>query len=189
MILLNLKNCINKHYYNDKVESDLLDTDKSITQPNKKRKRSCDPEENILLKPSIEISQINDFNFLKSECNNDDHTKIIKELSLDEIDFEEPFSTNENINNQIECFENTEMKNADDLNEYRKKLMNIGKNVSLQSMVSNNTNVMNFQAENISISQWSKGNVVINGKPLEVLLFTIYCYTRLTIFLMAMIKY
>lgn len=118
--------------------------------------------------PNAESTKIINSKLVDSETNNDEHSKIIKELSLEEIDFEEPisFPSKETPSEKI-CFENNKSENVDDISEYRKKIMNIGNNIQ-----SDNTNVINFNAENISISQWSKGDVVLNGKTLEVF----YCF-------------
>lgn len=179
MILLNLKNCIDKHYYNDKVEDDQPDVCKTPTQPNNKRKISFDSEELKIKKSSNVLSQINESftpnaestkiinnNSCNLEKENHEHTKIVEDLSLEDIDFEEPFTSMENKSDKtIHSENNVESKDND---EYCKKLMNVGKTIPLQSIQPDNTNVKNFNAENISISQWSKGDVVLNGKQLEV---------------------
>lgn len=59
------------------------------------------------------------------------------------------------------------MESTDDISEYCKKLLNIGNTSPLQTIQFDSANVRNFVAEDISISQWSKGDVVLNGKPLE----------------------
>jgi len=173
MILLNLKNCITKYYYNDKLEND---------QPNNnKRKIPYDSEEVQVKKSPILMSQVNDSFFPNAEStkiinnnsfnsvlNNDEHTQIVKELSLEDIDFEEPFISKKNISDKMLCLENNKVESTDDISEYRKKLLNIGNTSPLQT---DSTNVKNFNTEDISISQWSKGDVVLNGKPLEVFIF------------------
>lgn len=165
-----------------------MDTNK-VTSPNNKRKISFDTEEVQIKKPAVLMSQINDSfapiaestkividNSFNTESSNDEHTKIIKELSLEEIDFEEEsFISKENESENTTCSENNDVEKIDDISEYRKKLMNIGITIPLQNNQSDNTIVNNFNAENISISQWSKGDVVLNGKPLEVL-FTYFVY-------------
>lgn len=120
--------------------------------------------------PIAESTKIVTDNLYKAHSKNDDHTKIIKELSLDEIDFEEDsFISSENESENITCSENNEAEKTDDLSEYRKKLLDLGIPIALHTRRPDNTNVKNFNDENISVSQWSKGNVVLNGKPLEVL--------------------
>lgn len=178
MILLNLKNCIAKHYYNDKVENDQSNINKVPEHVNNKRKISYDSEEVQVKKSPILISQVNDSfvpnaestkiiknDSFDSVLNNDEHTQIVKDLSLEEIDFEEPFILKDDKNDEISCLKNHQVESTDDISEYRKKLLNIGNTSPLQS---DSANVRNFVAEDISISQWSKGDVVLNGKPLEV---------------------
>lgn len=165
---MNLKNCIQTYYYNDKVEND---TNKITASPTNKRKISFDSEMKPK-KPTICMSQTDDSfapnaestkiinsELFASETNNDEHSQIIKELSLEEIDFDDPisFPLKENIN------ENNKPEDVDHISEYRKKLMNIGNIIQ-----SDSTNVTSFNAENISVTQWSKGAVVLNGKTLEV---------------------
>lgn len=173
MILLNLKNCITKYYYNDKLENDQSN--------NNKRKIPNDSEEVQVKKSPILMSQVNDSFFPNAEStkiinnnsfntviNNDEHTQIVKELSLEDIDFEEPFISKKNISDKMLCLENNKVESTDDVSEYRKKLLNIGNTSPLQT---DSANVKNFNTEDISISQWSKGDVVLNGKPLEVFIF------------------
>lgn len=181
--MLNLKNCITKHYYNDKVENEKSDINEIATHPTNKRK-ICSDLENVQVKKSATlISQVNDSfapnaestkiindNFLDSKSNNDEHTQIINELGLEEIDFEEPITPRENKTDEM-CSTNIIENKIDDISEYRKKLMNIEKKIPLQTVHSDEANVINFNAENISISQWSKGEVQLNGKPLEVFLY------------------
>lgn len=107
---------------------------------------------------------------LNSKSNNNEHIQIINELSLEDIDFEEPITSKKNNTIETLCSKNNIEEKTNDISEYRKKLMNIGKPDSLQIIQCDNTNVINFNAENISNSQWSKGDVVLNGKPLEVCL-------------------
>jgi len=191
MILLNLKNCITKHYYNDKVENDPSNINKALVHPNNKRKIIYDSEEIQVKKSPNLMSQVNDSfvpnaestkiinnDSFKSISNNDEHTQIVKELSLEEIDFEEPFITEKNKSDEMLCLGNNKVENTDDISEYRKKILNIGNTSPLQS---DNANVNNFNAENISISQWSKGDVVLNGKPLEVCVKYLYFFILLYI--------
>ncbi|KAL5234739.1 hypothetical protein ACI65C_002149 [Semiaphis heraclei] len=169
MVLLNLKNCITKYYYNDKLENDQSN--------NNKRKIPNDSEEVQVKKSPILMSQVNDSFFPNAEStkiinnnsfntviNNDEHSQIVKELSLEDIDFEEPFISKKNISDKMLCLENNKVESTDDVSEYRKKLLNIGNTSPLQT---DSANVKNFNTEDISISQWSKGDVVLNGKPLE----------------------
>lgn len=165
-----------------------MDANKVKISSNNKRKMPFDTEKVQIKKPVVLMSQINDSfapiaestkividNSFKTESNNDEHTKIIKELSLEEIDFEkESFISKENESENISCSENNEVEKTNDMSEYRKKLMNIGITIPLQTNQSDNTIVKNFNAENISISQWSKGDVVLNGKSLEVLFYLCY---------------
>lgn len=123
---------------------------------------------NELFTPNAESTKIINNNLCNLESNNHEHTKIIEELSLEEIDFEEPFTSIENKSNKTIFPESNEKSKDND--EYCKKLMNVGKTIPLQDIQPDNTNVKNFNAENISISQWSKGDVVLNGKQLEVFL-------------------
>ncbi|XP_026817988.1 PMS1 protein homolog 1-like [Rhopalosiphum maidis] len=180
MILHNLKNCITKYYYNDKVENDESSINKTLEPPNNKRKIPYDSEEVNVKKSPILISQVIDSfvpnaestkiinnNSLDSVLSNDEHTQIVKELSLEEIDFEEPFLSKNNTSDKMLCLKNNKVESSDDISEYRKKLLNVGNSSSLQTIQSDNANVRNFIAEDISISQWSKGDVVLNGKPLE----------------------
>ncbi|XP_025201621.1 PMS1 protein homolog 1-like isoform X2 [Melanaphis sacchari] len=180
MILLNLKNCIAKHYYNDKVENDQSNINKVLEHPNNKRKILYDSEEVQVKKSPILISQVNDSfvpnaestkvmnsDSFNSVSNNDEHIQIVKELSLEEIDFEEPFISKNNESEEMSCLKNDKVESTDDISEYRKKLSNIRNTSPLQTIQSDNANVRNFIAEDISISQWSKGDVVLNGKPLE----------------------
>lgn len=240
--MLNLKNCINKHYYKDIVENNQLEINKntlktyptlkekssleseediventqinniplpypkmkrissseseediveinqiefnnitSKTHPNIKRKSSEDTEEIIVKKPTVLKSQIiNSFtpiaestkifndNLFDSKIKNDEHIQIIKELSFEEIDFEEPFTLKENNGDKKKISENN-----DDFGEYRNKLMNVTKNIPFQTIQSDDCSVNNFNAENISISQWSKGDVILNKKLLKVYLYFI----------------
>lgn len=182
MILLNLKNCIKKHYYDDRVEDNVKT---SITPPSNKRKISVDLKEVQVKKPMIVMSQIDDSfapnaestkiinnSLINSESCSDEYTQIVKELSLEDINFEEPLTPKKNKSDSISCAQNGEMKTTDCNAEYLKKLMNIDVTIPLTSDNTNNTNsVSNFNAENISISQWSKGDVVLNGEPLEVLIY------------------
>lgn len=131
-------------------------------------------QSNDLFAPNAESTTIMENNLIIPENKNDEHTQIVKELSLEEIDFEEPFSLKENKNNKIICSENNEEEKIDNFEEYRKKLMNVGKTLPLQTIQSDNLTVSNFCTENISISQWSKGDVVLNGKPLKV--FIMHCF-------------
>jgi len=176
MILLNLKNCITKYYYNDKIENDQSN--------NNKRKIPYDSEEVQVKKSPILMSQVNDSfvpnaestkiitnDSFNSALNNDEHTQIVKELSLEDIDFEEPFISKKDISDKILCLENNKVESTDDISEYRKKLLNIGNTSPLLTIQSDDANVKNFNTEDISISQWSKGDVVLNGKPLEVFIF------------------
>lgn len=101
--------------------------------------------------------------------NSDVHTQIINELSLEDIDFDEPIASIENESNET-CSKNN-LGEKNDISEYLKTLKNVGKSVPLQNIQSDNTNVINFNAENISISQWSKGEVVLNEKLLEVFFY------------------
>lgn len=182
MIILNIKNCITKHFY-DGVENIQLNTNEIQTNQNNKRKLSFDSEEikvkkteistlpvSDSFKPNAESTKIIDDNY---EFSDEDHTHIIKELSLEEIDFDEPLTLKENKNYNIVYSKNNELKETDNITEYHKKLMNIGTTVPLKTVQSDNTNVTNFDAENISISQWSKGDVILNGKLLEVFLIYI----------------
>lgn len=183
MILLNLKNCIQKHYYDDRVE-DNVKTNK--TPPSNKRKISVDLKEVQVKKPLILMSQINDDSFtpnaestkiinnnlFNSESHSDEYTQIVKELNLEDINFEESLTPKKNKSDSISSAQNGEMKKTDCNAEYLKKLMNIDVTIPLPS---DNTNVSNFNAENISISQWSKGDVVLNGEPLEVLIYKNNC--------------
>lgn len=151
---------------------------------------SVDLEEIQVKKPMILMSQINDDSFapnaestkiinndlFNSESYSDEYTQIVKELSLENINFEEPLTPKKNKRDSISCAENGEMKKTDCNAEYLKKLMNIDVTIPLQS---DNTNVSNFNAENISISQWSKGDVVVNGEPLEVLIYKNNCIVLL----------
>lgn len=123
--------------------------------------------------PNAESTKIINNNL--SETKNDEDTQIIKELSLEEIDFEEPIISKENENKKIKCSENNEEENID-IVEYHKKIRNIGIAVPLQTIQSDNSNVLNFNTEKISISQWSKGDVVLNGKPLEVFLMLTFSF-------------
>jgi len=189
MILHNLKNCITKYYYNDKVENDQSSINKILEPPNNKRKIPYDSEEVDVKKSPILISQVIDSfvpnaestkiinnNSLNSELSNDEHTQIVKELSLEEIDFEEPFLSKNNTSDKMLCLKNNKVESIDDISEYRKKLLNVGNISSLQTIQSDNANVRNFIAEDISISQWSKGDVVLNGKPLEVFIKFIFLF-------------
>lgn len=179
--MLNLKNCIRKYYYSDKVEDDVNKITTMLL--NNKRKESFDTEEEkvMMKKPTVLMSHSSESftpnaestsiinNSFKPEFNNDEHTHIIEELSLREIDFEEPFMINENkCDKTIVCSKNNELEKSGDISEYCTRLMNIRKTSPLQTNKSANVNVTNFNAEHISISQWSKGDVVLNGKPLEV---------------------
>ncbi|VVC37340.1 DNA mismatch repair protein, C-terminal,DNA mismatch repair, conserved site,High mobility group box [Cinara cedri] len=181
-ILLNLKNCINKHYYNDTVENDQLEINTDITKTHlkNKRKSSSDSEEFITKKSTVVMSQINNSfipnaestkiindNSFDSEMTKDEHSEIIEHLRLEQIDFEEPFTSNENKEDKKQNSENNDENKIDDIREYRKKLMNVTKNIPLQSIQCDNANVNNLNAENISISQWSKGDVILNGKSLK----------------------
>lgn len=126
--------------------------------------------------PNAESTKIiNNNSFIPETKNDDENTQIIKELSLEEIDFEEPFISKENENKKIKCSENNKDEKID-IEEYPKKLMNIGITVPPQTIQSDNSNVINFNAEKISISQWSKGDVVLNGKSLEVFLLNILSF-------------
>lgn len=118
--------------------------------------------------PNAESTKIIDNSLSNSVSNNDMHTQIIKELSLEEIDFEEPFVSKKNKIEEMSCLTNNKVESTDDISEYRKKLMNVGNTVPVQTIQSDHTNVRNFNAEDISITQWSKGDVILNGKPLEV---------------------
>ncbi|XP_060870701.1 PMS1 protein homolog 1-like isoform X3 [Metopolophium dirhodum] len=179
MILLNLKNCITKYYYNDKVENDQSNINEVLGHPNNKRKIPCDSEEFQIKKSPILMSPANDSFIPNAEStkiisnesfnsvsNNDEHTQIVKELSLEDIDFEEPFISKKNKSDN-KCLENYSVEITDDISEYRKKLLNIGSTSPFRTIQSDETNVKNFNTEDISISQWSKGDVVLNGKPLE----------------------
>lgn len=178
MILLNIKNCITKHFFSDKDENIQLNINEIQTNQNIKRKISLDSEDvKNVKKPAISISPDSDSfrpNAESTKIINDsfefskEHTLIIKELSLEEIDFEEPITLKENKNGNIMYSENNEVEKADDISEYHKKLMNVGITVPLKTIESDETNVTNFDAEKISISQWSKGDVVLNEKLLEV---------------------
>lgn len=181
MVLLNLKNCIAKYYYDDKIENDQSNINKVPEQVNNKRKISYDSEEVPLKKSPILISQVNDSfvpnaestkiinnDSFNSVSNNDEHSQIVKDLSLEEIDFEEPFILKDDTSDETSCLKNHKVESTDDILEYRKKLLNIGNTSPLQTIQSDRANVRNFVAEDISISQWSKGDVVLNGKPLEV---------------------
>lgn len=136
------------------------------TNSRNKRKKIIDSEE-VQMKRSaldIETTKIINNNLFLSKTENDSHNAIVKELSLEEIDFEEPFTSNEN---KILHSENNEEGKTDDIAKYREKLMNIGKTDPLRP---DHSNILNLNTENISISQWSKGDVILNGKPLEVFL-------------------
>jgi len=183
MILLNLKNCITKYYYDDKVENDKSNINEVLVLPNNKRKIPHDSEEFQIKKSPILMSPVNDSfipnaestkiinnESLNSVLNNDEHTQIVKELSLEDIDFEEPFISKENKSDN-KCLENYNAESTDDISEYRKKLLNIGSTAPFQTIQSDDANVKHFNTEDISISQWSKGDVVLNGKPLEVFIF------------------
>lgn len=181
MILQNLQNCIKTYFYGNKVENN-SDPNKTVTEPNNKRKIPFDSEEMLVKKSALKISETDDSffpnaestkiandNSLNSDDNHDEHKKIIEELSLEEIDFEESFLSKEKENEDNETKNSeTVVKETDKLDEYRKKLMNIGTTVPLHTLKSDKANVTNFNAEMISISQWSKGDVTLNGKPLEV---------------------
>lgn len=187
--MLYLKNCINKHYYNDVVENNQLEINKNTTtttHPKNKRKSSSDSEEVIVKKPTVVMSQIdNSFRpnaestkiindtLFDSKIEKDEHTQIIEELSLEEIDFEEPFTSKNNKGDKKTYSENNEENKTNDIGEYHKKLMNVAKNIPLQTIQSDNSNVNNFNADDISISQWSKGDVIINRKLLKVFLYFI----------------
>lgn len=183
MILLNLKNCITKYYYNDKVENDQSNINEVLVHPNNKRKIPYDSEDFQIKKSPILISSVNDSfipnaestkiinnESINSVINNEEHTQIVKELGLEDIDFEEPFISKENKRDD-ECLENYNVESADDISEYRKKLLNVGSTSPFRTIQSDDANVKNFNTEDISISQWSKGDVVLNGKPLEVFIF------------------
>lgn len=184
MILLNLKNCITKYYYNENIENDQSNINKVLAHTNNKRKIPYDSEEVQVKKSPVLMSQINDSfapnaestkiisnDSFNSVLNNDEHTQIVKDLSLEDIDFEEPFISKIDKSNKMLCLENNNLESTDDISEYRKKLSNIGNTSPLQTIQSDDANVRNFNAEDISISQWSKGDVVLNGKPLEVFIF------------------
>lgn len=113
--------------------------------------------------PNAESTRIINNSSLNSESCSDECKQIIKELSLEDIDFEEPLTPKENKNDSSEYSQNSEVKKNDNIDEYKIKLQNIGKIIYLD-----NGNVTNFNTENISISQWSRGDVVLNGKPLKV---------------------
>lgn len=185
MILLNLKNCITKYYYNDKVENDQSNINEALVHQNNKRKIPYDSEDFQKKKSPILISPVNDSfipiaestkiinnELINSVINNDEHTQIVKELSLEDIDFEEPFLSKENKRDD-KCLENYNynVESANDISEYRKKLLNVGSTSPFRTIQSDDANVKNFNTEDISISQWSKGDVVLNGKPLEVFIF------------------
>lgn len=185
VILFCLKKCINQHYYDDsKVEKNI---DINIAHQSNKRKISFDSDEKLLVKkPLVLMSQINDSfepsaestkitnnNLFDSEYCSEEHKQIINDLSLEDIDFEEPLIPEINESNSLVCALNEEEKKSS-IDEYESKLQNTKKTIHLD-------NVTNFNAENISISQWSKGNVVLNGKTLEVLF---YIYYFITMFVM-----
>lgn len=192
MIIFNIKNCITKHFNDDKVENIQSNINEIQTNLNNKRKIYFESEEIKVKKPAILMSPVADsfrpnadstkiFNDT-SEFNREDDKLIIKELSLEEIDFEEPLTLKENKNDNIMYSENNEVEKTDDITEYHKKLMNVGVTIPLKPIHSDQTNVTNFDTEKISISQWSKGDVVLNEKLLEVyflinfyLLFIIIC--------------
>jgi len=151
------------------------DSGKNISHQSNKRKISFDSEEkDYVKKPLVIMSQTNDSfapnaestkiinnSLLNSESYSDESKQIIKELSLEDIDFEEPLTPpKENKNDSSACSQNDEVKKND---EYQNRLQIIGKTFYLD-----NGNVTNLNTENISISQWSKGDVVLNGKPLKV---------------------
>jgi hypothetical protein len=180
MIILNIKNCITKHFYDDGVQNIQLNTNEIQLNQNK-RKISFDSDEIKVKKSAIEDSDSCRLNAESTKIINEsyefsDEDHIIKELSLEEIDFEEPLTLKENKNDNIIYSKNNELEGTDNITEYHKKLMNIRTTNPLKTIQSDNTKVTNFDAENISISQWSKGDVVLNGKLLKVLLVYIFIY-------------
>lgn len=132
-------------------------------------------QNNDLFAPNAESTKIINDNSFTPETKNDEDTHIINELSLEEIDFEEPFMSKENENKKIKFSESNEEEKIG-IAEYHKKIRNIGITVPLQTIQSDNSNVLNFNTEKISISQWSKGDIIINGKPLEVFLMLIFSF-------------
>lgn len=182
--MFSLKNCINKHFYNDKVEENV---NIKTTPLKHKRKISSDSEEIPVKIPFTSTSQTNDSftpnaestkiisnDLPNSASYSDEHEQIVQELSLEDIDFEEPITPKENESDFLTGSQNNEVKKIDDMAEYRKRLMNIRKHIPSQTIQSDDTNVINFNADHITISQWSKGNVILNEKSLEVFCYTLY---------------
>lgn len=178
MILDNIKNCIRKHFYHDKIENIQPNIHVNQTCSSNKRKITSDLKEIKVKKPVVLMSQING---LSTELKSEDHQHITVELKLEESGPEESSTSKENKNDKIMCLEKNELEKTNDVSEYCAKQIHIGQTVQYNYNIkqSDNANVTNINAQNISVSQCSKGDVVINRKLLEVFLESSFYFIKI----------
>ncbi|XP_050420572.1 PMS1 protein homolog 1-like [Adelges cooleyi] len=103
---------------------------------------------------------------LKSEIEN---SQLVKDLSLEEIDFEEPFTLVEENDSKITHSESNESLINSNIDQYKQRIMNIGITKSHPAIQQHDTSdsSVDFHVKNVTLSQWSKGNVLFNGKPVK----------------------
>lgn len=171
MIIANIQNIIRKHFYCDKIENNQSNINEIQTHSSNKRKTSFDLKEIRVKKPVVLMSQIDS---LSTEFNNEDNPRIPMESVLKDVDSEELSTSKENKNDERICSENIELEKTYD-SKHCEHLIYLEQTVPYKMIQSDNANVTNVNAENISTSQWSQSDEILNEKLLEVfLLYTIH---------------
>lgn len=127
---------------------------------------------------------ISDLNFVDTNFGNyspqkkcigisEEQAQIDKELSLEGIDFEEPFFIDEKENTSKENVSNKYRDENNSIDEYKKRLMNIKSNTLCHTSKPDKISVLNLDSKSTTLSQWSKGQFLLNGSPVKVFKFII----------------